>query len=244
MEEKRPRILVFATGEKEPEKGGSGFQELVEFTRTVPPVLDAEIVGVVSNYPVGGICTRAAKLQKPFVCLEKPFNEKEYEVLVIAFKADFVMCSGWLKPVRGLDPAKTINIHPGPLPNFGGPGKYGHHVHEAVIKAYARGEIKQSAVSMHFVTPEYDQGPIFFELPVLIRPDDTSDTLASRINEKERAWQAYILNLVVHGLISYVDDETIEVDRGVWNSLRQFIPVEKVNVKIRGWGYVSLIQRS
>lgn len=34
--ENKPRILVLATGEKEPGKGGSGFQELVEFTRTTP----------------------------------------------------------------------------------------------------------------------------------------------------------------------------------------------------------------
>jgi len=35
-------------------------------------------------------------------------------------------------------------------------------------------------------------------MPVLIRPDDDAETLAKRVNEKERAWQSYILNLVVH----------------------------------------------
>ncbi len=34
------------------------------------------------------------------------------------------MLSGWLKLVAELDPARTINIHPGPLPDFGGPGMY------------------------------------------------------------------------------------------------------------------------
>jgi folate-dependent phosphoribosylglycinamide formyltransferase PurN len=38
-------------------------------------------------------------------------------------------------------------------------------------------------------------------MPVLIRPDDDAETLAKRVNEKERAWQSYILNLVVHGHI-------------------------------------------
>jgi phosphoribosylglycinamide formyltransferase-1 len=109
------------------------------------------------------------------------------------------MCSGWLKFVKGLDPAKTVNIHPGPLPKFGGPGMYGHHVHEAVIAAYRRGEITQSAVTMHFVDETaYDHGPIIFQIPILIRPDDDPVTLAKRVNEKERAWQSYILNLVVH----------------------------------------------
>jgi hypothetical protein len=38
-------------------------------------------------------------------------------------------------------------------------------------------------------------------MPVLIRPDDDAVSLAKRVNEKERAWQSHILNLVVHGLI-------------------------------------------
>ena len=44
----KPRILVFASGDKE--GGGSGFQEMVEFSRTEPYVLDAIIVCVVSNH--------------------------------------------------------------------------------------------------------------------------------------------------------------------------------------------------
>jgi folate-dependent phosphoribosylglycinamide formyltransferase PurN len=79
---------------------------------------------------------------------------------------------------------------------------YGHYVHEAVMAAYHRGEITQSAVSMHFVDETaYDHGPIIFQMPVLIRSDDDAETLAKRVNEKERAWQSHILNLVVHGYI-------------------------------------------
>lgn len=197
----KPKILVFASGDKE--GGGSGFQELVEFSRTSPPVLDADIVGVVSNHEHGGVRKKADALRIPFELFRGPFTASRYQILVSAFEADYVMCSGWLKPVRGLDPARTVNIHPGPLPCFGGQGMYGHHVHEAVMVAYHRGEVSQSAVTMHFVTEHpgddpYDKGPIFFEFPVLIRPDDTPETLAKRVNEKERAWQAFMLNQVVH----------------------------------------------
>jgi len=195
------RILVFASGDEK--GGGSGFQELVEFSRTHPPVLDAQIVGVISNHPQGGVRRRADALHIPFEHWAGPFNAEGYRALVSKFQADFVMCSGWLKFVRGLDPSKTVNIHPGPLPKFGGPGMYGHHVHEAVIEAYRRGEIIQSAVTMHFVDDvAFDHGPTIFQMPVLIRPDDDAETLAKRLNEKERAWQSHILNLVVHGHIS------------------------------------------
>jgi len=193
----RIRVLVFSNGEEE--SGGSGFQELVEFSRTNPPVLDAQIIGVVSNHEHGGVRKRADAFHIPFEYWPGPFGAQGYRSFVEKYRADFVMCSGWLKFVRGLDSARTVNIHPGPLPQFGGPGMYGHHVHEAVMAAFHRGEIIQSAVTMHFVDEAaYDHGPIIFQMPVLIRPDDDAESLAKRVNEKERAWQSHILNLVVH----------------------------------------------
>lgn len=211
MNKTRPRVLVFASGSAE--GGGSGFQELVEFSRTTPPVLNAEIVGVVSNHEFGGVRKKADKLSIPFVFWKGGlYGAAGYQVLVEIFKADYVMCSGWLKLVRGLDPARTINIHPGPLPEFGGPGLYGHYVHEAVMKAYREGRIRQSAVTMHFVTEEYDRGPIIHQFPVLIRSDDTPETLAARVNEKERAMQSIILNRVVHGYLYYHDGKVFAKD--------------------------------
>jgi len=191
------KVLVFASGD--PRGGGSGFQELVEFSRTNPPVLDAQIIGVISNHENGGVRRKADALHVPFEYWSGSYDAKAYRAFVEKYQADFVMCSGWLKFVRGLEPARTVNIHPGPLPRFGGVGMYGHHVHEAVMAAYHRGEITQSAVTMHFVDEKaYDHGPIIFQMPVLIRPEDDAESLAKRVNEKERAWQSYVLNLVTH----------------------------------------------
>ncbi|MFA9262034.1 MAG: formyltransferase family protein [Undibacterium sp.] len=216
MKEKaKPRVLVFASGDAT--GGGSGFQELVEFSRTIPAILSADIVGVVSNHAGGGVAQKAGRLGIDFGHWTGPFTAEGYQRWVQTFEADYVMLSGWLKPVRGLNPARTVNIHPGPLPRFGGKGMYGHHVHEAVMAAYRQGEVTQSAVTMHFVTEEYDQGPIIFEFPVLIRPDDTPDSLAKRVNEKERAWQAYVLSMVVNGDIWLEEDGV-----GVYSSLPQW----------------------
>ncbi len=202
------RVLAFASGDSK--GGGSGFQELVEFSRTNPPVLDAQIIGVISNHESGGVRRRADALHIPFGYWPGPYDADGYRTFVEKYQADFVMCSGWLKFVRGLDPARTINIHPGPLPRFGGAGMYGHYVHEAVIAAYRRGEITQSAVTMHFVDEKaYDHGPIIFQMPVLIRPDDDAESLAKRVNEKERAWQSHILNLVVHRQIYLKDGQVV-----------------------------------
>jgi len=204
----RIRVLVFASGDEQ--GGGSGFQELVEFSRTHPPVLDAQIVGVISNHEKGGVRKKADALHIPFEYWPGPYDANGYRTWVEKYQADFVMCSGWLKFVRGLDPARTVNIHPGPLPKFGGARMYGHYVHEAVIAAYHRSEINQSAVTMHFVDEKaYDHGPIIFQMPVLIRPDDDAESLAKRVNEKERAWQSHILNLVVHRQIYLKDGQVV-----------------------------------
>lgn len=206
------KVLVFASGD--PKGGGSGFQELVEFSRTNPPVLDAEIIGVISNHENGGVRKRADALHIPFEYWPGPFDAASYRTFVEKYRAHFVMCSGWLKFVRGLDPDKTVNIHPGPLPRFGGSRMYGHYVHEAVMAAYRKGEVAQSAVTMHFVDEKaYDHGPIIFQMPVLIRPDDDAESLAKRVNEKERAWQSYILNLVVHRQI-YLKEGKVVFESG------------------------------
>jgi folate-dependent phosphoribosylglycinamide formyltransferase PurN len=207
MEKIKPKLLFFASGSAD--GGGSGFQECVEFSRTDPPVLDAEIIGVVSNHQWGGVRRKADRLGIPFYYWNGPFEAEGYRRIFKDFRADYVMLSGWLKLVRGLEPETTINIHPGPLPVFGGPGLYGHHVHEAVMKAYREGSISQSAVTMHFVTEQYDRGPIILQFPVFIRGDDTPESLATRVNEKERVLQSIYLNRVIHGGIYYRDGKVL-----------------------------------
>lgn len=195
----KKRILVFASGDKI--GGGSGFQEMVERSRTEPKILDAEIVGVVSNHKTGGVFQKSVALNIPFIYFPGPYTAENYKNMVAGFKADYVMCSGWLKPVAGLPEGKVINIHPGPLPRFGGKGMYGHHVHEAVIAAYRRGEITQSAISIHFVNEEYDRGAGIVRIPVLIRPEDTAETLAARVLKVEHNYQSLILNQIIRGEI-------------------------------------------
>ena len=195
----KPQLLIFASGSAE--SGGSGFENLV--LRAREKVLDADIVAVVSHYEYGGVRKRAEKLGVPFVYFPKPWGEVEYRRIAEDSGAEFFALSGWMKLVTGLDPSVTFNIHPGPLPDFGGSGMYGHHVHEAVIAAFRRGEIAHSAVCMHFATPEYDRGPIFFRHNVKIENDDTPDSIGSRVNKSEHRWQPEITNLVVHREITW-----------------------------------------
>ena len=76
---------------------------------------------------------------------------------------------------------RMINIHPALLPDFGGPGMYGHRVHEAVLASGAR----ESGVTVHFVDEEFDRGEIIAQERVPVEPGDTPDTLAARVLEAE-----------------------------------------------------------
>jgi len=191
---KKPKLLVFASGTKT--GGGSGFGNLVNHARS--GVLSADIVGVVSNHEHGGVRERAEKLGVPFIHFGAPWDREGYARIARDTGAEFFALSGWIKLVTGLPPERTINIHPGPLPQFGGQGMYGHHVHEAVMAAFWRGEITHTAVCMHFVTEEYDRGPTIFRLKIPILKDDTSVSLAVRVNAHEHDWQPIITDLVVN----------------------------------------------
>lgn len=235
----KSRLLVLATGGKREDEGASGLQILYEATQTDPPMLDVKIVAAVSKYRGGGTETKSDRFGIIFEHMIPPFTAEKYQVLVKKYHADYVTCSGWVDYVRGLDPRITTNIHPGSTRVFGGLGYYGKKVHLAVIDAYKRGEVKQSAVTMHFVIEDpddgaegkkgYDRGPEFFVRPVLIRKDDTVDVLAKRVNTVEHAWQPFILNLVLQGKIVYRESEDgkkkwIAMTSDAFKILHPFLP--------------------
>src|SRR3989344_6201864 len=199
----RPKLIVFASGTKD--GGGSGFENLIEATKS--GVFDAEIVAIVSSNEYGGVRERAQRLGIPFVYFSGSYDAEHYRKVVADSGAEWVALSGWLKLVKGLDPAKTFNIHPALLSQldgrFGGEGMWGHHVHEAVKAALDAGEITESGISMHFITDEYDRGPVFFEHRAPLQKGMSADEIAKAVNAVEHEWQPKITNMVVHGQIRW-----------------------------------------
>jgi len=201
----RPKIIVLASGTKT--GGGSGFEKLVEASKS--GILDADIAAVVCNHPSGGVAERANRLGVTFIHLPMQTLALYRAVASTTGVRDpWFACSGWLRKIEGLDPSRTFNIHPALLSfrnrHLGGPGMYGHHVHEEAARLLESGELTEAGCSMHFVTPEYDQGPIFFESPrVSLRPRMSANDIGKAVNELEHSWQAHITNLVVHGEIAW-----------------------------------------
>ena len=103
-----------------------------------------------------------------------------------------------LAPVPGDFAGRVLNIHPALLPAFGGPGMFGHHVHEAVLEA----GVKVTGCTVHFVDNQYDHGPIIWQQPVPVFADDTPDTLAARVFEAEKEAYPHVLKLLAAGRIA------------------------------------------
>ncbi len=100
--------------------------------------------------------------------------------------ADLVVLAGYMRKLGretlGAFAKRILNVHPSLLPKFGGTGMYGHHVHEAVLKA---GEAETGA-TIHLVDDEYDHGPVVAQARVVVVAGDTPDTLAARVQAKEQ----------------------------------------------------------
>jgi phosphoribosylglycinamide formyltransferase-1 len=108
---------------------------------------------------------------------------KRIEEELVATDVELVIQGGWLClwKIPARYEHRVMNIHPALLPSFGGQGMWGHHVHEAVLKAGC----KISGCTVHFCTNEYDKGPIIVQRACEVKNDDTPDTLAARVFEQE-----------------------------------------------------------
>lgn len=87
-------------------------------------------------------------------------------------------------------PLAVLNVHPSLLPAF--PGM------DAQAQALAHG-VKVSGVTVHFVTPELDAGPIIQQAAVPVRDDDTCETLTARILVEEHRVYPEAIQRVIDG---------------------------------------------
>lgn len=168
------RVTVLVSG------GGTNLQSLLDALHDSPI---ARIARVISNRPDAGALERARKAGVPAAVLRDAKDPGE--LLTALADAQLVVLAGYLKLVHPSVVARfrgrMINIHPALLPNFGGPGMYGHHVHEAVLASGAR----ESGATVHFVDEEFDRGRVIAQERVPVEPGDTPDTLAARVLEAE-----------------------------------------------------------
>lgn len=209
--------IVFASGGKWPNEGWSGFRTLK--LREISWELQAQIVAVISQYPEWGVASKAKELGVRFIHMDKPFTTEKYNEIIQKTEANLIVLSGWVCLVKWINPTTCVNIHPGPLGKYGGKWMYGDAVHAAIYEDLKKWEIKRTCITMHFVTPEYDdpQG-LIFQLPIELSSDpeimelinDEKACIAAikkKVNAAEHERQRQITNLVATKQISADRDE-------------------------------------
>ncbi|MBI1335528.1 MAG: phosphoribosylglycinamide formyltransferase [Phycisphaera sp.] len=169
--------------------------------------LDAGIVTVISSRPGVGAIERAGELQLPTHVVPRKrypdtqcFSSAIWEIIRDS-DANLVCLAGFMSLLDIPDDFahRVVNIHPALLPAFGGPGMYGHHVHEAVLASGC----KITGCTVHYCDQTYDTGPIIVQRPCEVREDDTPDTLAARVFEQECVAYPQALQLIAQGRVRF-----------------------------------------
>jgi phosphoribosylglycinamide formyltransferase-1 len=167
--------------------------------------LAAEARLMVSNNKSAAALDFARRHGVPALCIPTQADPQAADAALVealgAHSVELVVLSGYLRRLGpktlGRYAGAVINIHPGPLPEFGGHGMYGRRVHEAVLAA----GVAESGVAIHVVDEEYDHGPVIARKPVPLQPGDTVEALEARVRAAEPPFFVETLRRITDGEI-------------------------------------------
>ena len=171
------QIAVFASG------NGTNAENIIKYFQGHPKL---KIALVTSNNKVSNVLKRAKKHNIPtLIFSSEELNNRAVLKELQKREINFIVLAGFLLKIPSnlirAYPKKIINIHPSLLPLYGGKGMYGMHVHKAIIE----NKESVSGITIHYVTSNYDEGPIIFQKEVSIDPSDTAKDLANKIHDLE-----------------------------------------------------------
>ena len=179
---------------------GSNLQSLID--AAAAGELGAEIALVVSNVPDAPGLERAARAGIPAEIIDhrdfagrEPFEDALHAALS-GRSIELVCLAGFMRLLTGNFVGRwrdrLINIHPSILPAF-----KGLHTHERAIEA----GVRFSGCTVHFVTPEMDDGPIIAQAVVPVLQGDTPGDLAARILAEEHKLYPLAVRLIAEGRV-------------------------------------------
>lgn len=167
------KIILFASG------GGSNAEKIMQYFGEKEQF---SVAGVFTNNPNAGVIDRAKHYNVPtYTFTREELNSGEVLAIVNGIAPDLIVLAGFLWKFPGdiiaAYPHKVINIHPALLPNYGGKGMYGIHVHRAVHE----NKEKESGITIHYVDENYDEGNIIFQKAVAIEECLSPEEVALKV---------------------------------------------------------------
>lgn len=183
------RIAVLASGE------GTNLQAIIDYYASIAEPAGT-ITVVASNRESAGALDRARAAGIPVEVFDATDDGTSLGSLLERWSIDLVVLAGYLKHIPAsvirTYHGRMINIHPGLLPDFGGPGMYGSRVHAAVLASGAT----TTGLTVHFVDDEYDHGPMIAQWRIRVRIDDTAESLAERVLSAEHLVYPRVVDMV------------------------------------------------
>ncbi|MCC8146696.1 MAG: phosphoribosylglycinamide formyltransferase [Bacteroidales bacterium] len=182
------RIALFASG------SGSNAENIIRYFTNNKEI---EFL-ILSNKADAFVHERARKLNIPSFTFSKASLESgEALQFLKSQQVDFIVLAGFLLKIPGnllkAYPNKIINIHPALLPDYGGKGMYGSHVHEAVVA----NKEKESGITIHYVNENYDEGKHIFQVKCPVLPTDTPNDVAEKVHELEYKYFPQIIEKII-----------------------------------------------
>jgi phosphoribosylglycinamide formyltransferase, formyltetrahydrofolate-dependent len=192
-------IAVFASHE------GTDLQAIIDGCKGEK--LDAIVKVVISNNKSSGALERARKNGITAVNLSQSvipdaqLLENEILQVLQENEINLIFLAGYLKKlgtsILKEYEGRIFNIHPSLLPRHGGKGMYGIKVHKAVLNANE----KETGITIHRVTEEYDDGEIIAQTIVQVDSNDTPEKLASRVLKREHIFIVEVLSDIINGKV-------------------------------------------
>lgn len=120
---------------------------------------------------------QCSEARLPFLSVDRPSQMNALNDLIAELQPDavFSICFPYLIPENVLEYGtdKFINFHTGPLPGYRGP--------MPIFEVLRRNEA-ETALSIHFMEADFDEGDLIFSEEVAIDADETFGSLATKLS--------------------------------------------------------------
>ena len=175
----KARIAVFVSG------GGSNLQAIIDYANE-GGIPHGELALVISSSSDAYALVRANLASIPSLVVARKENTQEaFESKILdalnEYKIDMIVLAGFMSILSEnfvkRFPERIINVHPSLIPAFCGKGYYGLKVHKAALD-YG---VKVTGATVHFVNEVPDGGRIILQKSVMIRKDETPESLQAHV---------------------------------------------------------------
>ena len=184
------KIVLFASG------NGTNAEEIIKYFKKNSL---GTVAAVFTNNSNAKVIEKAKKLEVNTLLFNRTELNEEFVLNELKkINPDLIVLAGFLlkfpEHIIEAYPNKIINIHPALLPNYGGKGMYGMNVHNAVFE----NKETETGITIHYVTPNYDEGAIIFQKSVTVLDCKSPQEIAEKVHQLEHKYFPIVISDILN----------------------------------------------